>query len=100
MDKNKSDLPQPGRFYLIWQCLERLAELQNITCWTTLIFCCSRDSQYEIVFYLLTSDWIKGAGEESDLIIDMFILVQLVRERIAGPWSHLNSYRPHLIGQN
>ena len=37
---------------------------------------------------------------ESGLIIDMFILVQLVRERIAGPWTHLKPYRPHLIGQN
>ena len=43
----------------------------------------SLHSQYEIVLYLMTSD---ERGEvESGLIIDMFILVRLVRERTAGP---------------
>ena len=41
MYKNKSDLSQPARFYLIWQCLERLAGVENITVSFTLIFCYS-----------------------------------------------------------
>ena len=42
----------------------------------------------------------KRVPESGGLIIDMFILVQLVRERTAGPWSLLKPYRPPLIGQN
>ena len=45
MYKNKSDLSQPGRFYLIWQCLERLAEVQNID----ILQQSPLQSQYEIV---------------------------------------------------
>ena len=61
MDKNKSDLTQPGRFYLRWPCLEpgevgwstKYHLLEHIDILVLL------QSQAEIVLYLMTSGLIK-----------------------------------------
>ena len=98
MYKNKSDLSQPGRFYLIWQCLERLAGVENITVSFTLIFCYSPLSVWDsFVFNHVRQDKrVPESWEPAWLLTCLFWSYSLER----GPWSHLKPYRPHLIGQN
>ena len=92
MDKNKSDSAGAVLSYLAvagevgWSTKYHLPAGPHW--YSAAVF--SLHSQYEIVLYLMTGE---ERGEvERGLIIDMFILVRLVRERTAGPcWPLVSS---------
>ena len=62
----------------------------------------SLHSQYEIVLYLMTREEREERWREAWLLTCLFWCGSIERglPAPAGPWSHLRSYRPHLVGQN